>query len=99
MKEIIVYPVFALCFIAFSALAGHAAMQSNNYRITTSVLSSGGTTLDSATFQMTTTMGQSSCIGLSSKRDYINYAGFWQPDKLEIKGRAMPWLPLLLLEE
>lgn len=78
------------------ARAAIAAMSSVNYSLEISVLSNGGTTMDSAAYQMTATIGQSSCIGLSSKWNYTTYVGFWQPDKLEIKRRALPWIPLLL---
>jgi hypothetical protein len=81
------------------ALDASGEMQRSNYRIAASVLSSGGDAIGSASYQMTATIGQSSAIGFSSKRNYITYAGFWQPDKLEIKRRAMPWIPLLLLED
>jgi len=91
--------ILLLAFVLVLALPATAQMQSDNYRITNSVLSGGGTTMDSATYQLTGTLGQSSCIGLSSTRDYIAYAGFWQPDVLEIKRRSLPWIPLLLLED
>jgi len=88
-----------LVLILAFAVAAIAAMSSTNYSLKASVLSSGGTTMDSATYQMTATIGQSSCIGLSSRSNYITYAGFWQPDKLEIKRRTMPWIPLLLMDD
>jgi hypothetical protein len=85
--------------LALSSAAAIAEMSHANYSLKASVLSSGGTTMDSAIYQMTATIGQSSCIGQSSRGNYINYAGFWQPSKLEIKRRAMPWIPLLLLDD
>ena len=91
--------ILPLVLILVFAAASISAMSSTNYSLKSSVLSSGGTTMDSANYQMTTTLGQPSCIGLSSRRSYITYAGFWQPDRLEIKWRAMPWIPLLLLED
>ena len=85
--------------LVFAVAAAISAMSSTNYSLKASVLSSGGTTMDSASYQMTTTIGQSSCIGLSSKRNYITYAGFWQPSEFKIRAKAMPWIPLLLLED
>ena len=76
-----------------------AEMESLNYRITTSVLSCGGTTVESPNYQMTGTIGQSSCIGLSSGTNSINYAGYWQPADLKIQEKFMPWIPLLLLDD
>ena len=99
MRKKIICAICTLALLLAFALTAAADMQSANYSIPASVLSSGGTTMDSASYQMTTTIGQSSCIGLSSRRSYINYAGFWQPSKLEIKRRAMPWIPLLLLDD
>jgi hypothetical protein len=80
MKAKRFYCLLALALLLVFSVPATAQMQSKNYRITTSVLSSGGTTMDSAPYQMTTTIGQSSCIGLSWKRNYINYAGFWHPE-------------------
>ena len=91
--------ILPLVLVLAFAVATSASTSSTNYSLKTSVLSSGGTTMDSAGYQMTTTIGQSSCIGLSSRSNYIIYAGFWQPSKLEIKRRAMPWIPLLLLDD
>ena len=93
------YSILPFVLVVAFAAAAISAMSSTNYSLKSSVLSGGGTTVDSASYQMTTTIGQSSCIGLSSRRSYINYAGFWQPEKLEIKRRAMPWIPLLLLDD
>ena len=74
--KIILLLVFVLAF----ALTAAAEMQSAKYLIPASVLSSGGTTVDSATYQMSVTIGQSSCIGQSLSGSYIIYAGFWQPE-------------------
>ena len=89
--------ILPFVLILVFAAAAIAALSSANYSLTTSVLSSGGTTMDSASYQMTATIGQSSAIGQSSRGSYINYAGFWQPSEFKIRGKAMPWIPLLLL--
>ena len=91
--------ILPFVLILVFAVAGIAAMSNANYSLTTSVLSSGGRTMDSASYQMTATIGQSSCIGLTSGGSYTIYAGFWLPSKFEIKGKAMPWIPLLLLDD
>ena len=93
------YSTLPLVLVLAFAVAAIAAMSSTNYSLKTSVLSSGGTTMDSASYQMTTTIGQSSAIGQYSSSNYINYAGFWQPTRLRIEGKAMPWIPLLLLDD
>ena len=87
--------------LAFAAVT-LAAMSSINYSIESSVLSSGGTIMDSTNYQMTATIGQSSPLGISSSRNYINYPGFWPriiPTQPEMKRKAMPWIPLLLLDD
>ena len=103
MKEKMFYVICAAVLILGFAITGFTEeMSSANFSITTSVMSGGGRTMDSTTNQMTATMGQSSPIGISSSRNYINHPGFWptiKPTKPEIKRRAMPWIPLLLLDD
>ena len=89
----------ALALILVFSLAAFSQIQSDNYRIPASVLSGGGESMTSANYQMDATFGQSSAIGQSSSSSYTNYAGFWQPTILKIRGKAMPWIPLLLLED
>jgi hypothetical protein len=72
--------VLPFVLVLVFAAAAIAEMSSINYSLKASVLSSGGIAMNSTSYQMTTTIGQSSCIGLSSKRNYISYAGFWQPE-------------------
>ena len=92
---VIVFAAFVFCFAPFT----DAEMQSDNYRIPSTVISSGGTSMESANYQMTSTFGQSSAIGQSSNSSYINYAGFWQPSEFKIRGKIMPWIPLLLFSD
>lgn len=89
--------ILPLSLIVVFDVAVFANMESRSYRIPRSIQSGGGTTVDSTNYQMTTTIGQSSATGQYSNSNYINYAGFWQPTKLRIEGKAMPWIPLLLL--
>ena len=88
--------ILILAFCTAFAVGVSAEMQSDNYRIPSTVISSGGTSMESANYQMTSTFGQSSAIGQSSSSSYIAYAGFWQPSEFKIRGKAMPWIPLLL---
>jgi len=67
----------SLAFVFWLAPVAIADMESPNYRIPASVLSSGGTTMDSASYQTNGTLGQSSAIGISSTGSHINHAGFW----------------------
>jgi len=79
-------PFLAFTLIISSAVTALAEMESNGYRIATSIISSGGMTVNSANYQMTTTVGQSSCIGQSLSGSYIIYAGFWQPETQPQEG-------------
>ena len=99
MRKKTFFSMLPLVLVLVFAVAAISAMSGTNYSLKSSVLSSGGTTMDSTTYQMTATIGQSSCIGLSSRSNYITYAGFWQPSEFKIRAKSMPWIPLLLLED
>ena len=99
MRKKIICALCTLALIVGFSWVVFSQIQSDNYRISSSVLSSSGTSTDTANYKMTSTLGQSSATGQSSSSSYINYAGFWQPTKLKVKGKAMPWIPLLLLDE
>jgi len=101
MKKIL-WIVFCLGLLSVA----HAQMESNNYRISTSVVSSGGARMSSANYQKDITVGQPSPvmdpINQPWSQYYELYPGFWYtiafyetPQKL----KAMPWIPLLLLNE
>jgi len=70
-----------LAFISAFALNAAAQMQSENYRITSSVISSGGSPMSSANYQMNSTTGQSSPLAeadqVPQSANYINEPGFW----------------------
>ena len=76
--------IFFLCHSSF------AQMQSNNYRITTSVMSSGGTPASSANYQTNSTLAQPSPLldgGLNPFSDnYDNYPGFWYTLMFEVEN-------------
>ena len=95
MKEKILYIICtAILILGFALTAFTEEMSSANFSITSSVVSGGGASMGSESYQMTTTIGQSSPIGISSSSNYINSPGFWPTVKLEIKRKAMPWIPL-----
>ena len=99
MRKKTFFSMLPFVLILAFAVAAISAMSGANYSLRTSVLSSGGTTMDSANYQMTTTIGQSSAIGQSSKGSHINCAGFWQPSEFKIRAKSMPWIPLLLMDD
>ena len=62
------------------ALAG---MENDNYYIPTSVISGGGGTMDSDTYQTETTLGQPLTLVTQGSENYALYAGFWQVVEVE----------------
>ena len=81
-----------------------AQMSSTNYNIPTSVLSGGGMPMESSNYDVTSTLTQPSPprkdSDPSESPNYVLYPGFWYTiDALEEKKKAMPWVPLLLLDD
>lgn len=54
-----------------------AQMSSSSYRISTTVLSGGGTPVSSASYGLISTLGQSSPLGGCSSAGFIASSGFW----------------------
>jgi hypothetical protein len=71
----------ALVLILAFSLASFSQMQSDNYRITSSVISAGGGPTTSDNFKNDSTMGQSSPLMQGdqnpSSDNYNSYPGFW----------------------
>jgi hypothetical protein len=80
MKKLLLITI-AMAFMLTVAVTGHAQMASTNYRIPTSVISSGGAPMSSSSFQTNATLGQSSPLmdasNPSHSASYDNYPGFW----------------------
>ena len=92
--------LFLSAAIGLGALfsVGEAGQQSSaNYTIEKDVLSCGGGDMGSAHYVVLSTAGQPSAIGNSSCRSYAHIAGFWHWIEVPPKGKAMPWIHLLLL--
>lgn len=70
-----------LCLAVVLTLAAQvtgAQMSSSSYRISTTVLSSGGgAPVSSASYGLVSTFGQSSPLGWSSSAGFIASSGFW----------------------
>lgn len=81
MKKRMFYTIFILLFILCSAFVVFASMGSQSYKIPTSVLSSGGAVMSSASFQMESTLGQPSPLMNSenppTSDNYRLSPGFW----------------------
>jgi len=80
MKKIF-HSVLSLMFILVFSLAANAEMQSENYKIPTSVFSGGGVPIGSANYQTESTLGQPSpLMDPSDPPTSTNYnlePGFW----------------------
>ncbi len=79
-RKTVPYAIMAalLLLVSGPALAG---MSSASYQIPNDVLSGGGSTMSSANYTMSSTLGQSSPLGTASSSSYVNYPGFWQADE------------------
>jgi hypothetical protein len=81
MQRKIIYTILILAIILGLAPVSRAEMQSENYHIKTSVFSSGGTPIASGSFQIDSTLGQSSPLmdpeGPPYSMSYDLYPGFW----------------------
>ena len=92
-------------FLFHHAPVSHAGeMTSSNYQITTSVLSGGGEYMISDNFDADLTLAQPSPFIESDNRlestSYVLYTGFWYTlATAPEKSKAMPWIPLLLLDD
>ena len=81
MKKMVFYSVFAISLLLVFTIGAPAEMQSDNYRISTSVLSGGGTPMGSTNYQTDSTLGQPSPQMEGDQNpfsdNYDNYPGFW----------------------
>lgn len=81
MKKKIFCTMWAVVFILDFVVIDFAQMQSENYRVTTSVLSGGGAPMTSATYQTNATVSQSSPLMDPADPPYSTnydlYPGFW----------------------
>ena len=88
--------VFLAAATGFTAPSS-AGMTSASFQIPTSVISSGGTPMASASFQANATLGQPSPVdGIISSPSFNVDSGFWATIISENRTKAMPWMLLLL---
>jgi len=74
LKVFLLVPVSLVCLIVSVV---NAEMSNANYRITSSVISGGGSVMSSTNYHLMSTIGQSSSIGNSSSTNHHIDAGFW----------------------
>ena len=79
MKSRLVYGLVLSAFQIFSVSAFCQPQQSENFRITKSVLDAGGGTSSSANFQLISAFGQPTPVGVSFSTNFTLYAGFLSP--------------------
>jgi hypothetical protein len=81
MKRKAMGVLLSALLISGSGIFSLAEMQSENHRITTSVMSGGGSAMGSANFQMNSTLGQSSPLMDAANPPYSDsydlYPGYW----------------------
>ena len=78
-KSFLFLIVASLVLIMNVDIAQGTRMTSDNYIIKNDVLSGGGIYMDSDSYMLESTFGQSSAIGFSDSSSYENWAGFWSP--------------------
>ena len=97
MRNIFTVVIATLTVIAGIATPASAGMGSSSFQIPTSVISSGGIPMTSASFQANATLGQPSPVnGIISSPSFIVDSGFWSTIISENRTKAMPWMLLLL---
>ena len=77
MKKIRYMPAVLVLALHLLAINATAQMQSTSYHIPSSVISSGGSPVASASYKINATAGYSSALGYSSTTNYIIASGFW----------------------
>lgn len=70
----------ALILLAFATGLMAQPQQSENFRITKSVLDAGGGASSSANFNLVSAFGQPTPVGVQSSANFVLYAGFLTPD-------------------
>jgi hypothetical protein len=84
--------IIMTAFLVLLGFSNAQAQSSTNYTLKSHVFSGGGEDMSSAHYQLRSTVGQSSAIGISSSSQHVNYGGFWY---------TVPWqrfifLPLIM---
>ena len=86
----------AFVFLVFQGNASPGEQASTNYSMQVDVIGSGGGDMSSTNYQCTSTLGQSSPLGISQSSNYIEYAGFWESLWQPRRAANMTFLMLLL---
>ena len=85
IKRYLFLTILVMIVLMCPGMVHGAGQSSTNYIIPSDVLSGGGEDISSASYELLSTLAQSSPIGTSSSSSYINSAGFWSvSDKLFI---------------
>jgi hypothetical protein len=77
-------PVFLALMIFLCPQEIRAGMTGATYRSKSSVLSGGGSPMQSATYKSDSSMGQAGAIGIAGSAGYVINAGFWLAAFLEL---------------
>jgi hypothetical protein len=84
--------ILMTAFLIFLGSSNAQAQSSPNYTLKSHVFSGGGEDMSSAHYQLRSTVGQPSAIGVSSSTQHINYGGFWYT----VPWQKFVFLPLIL---
>jgi hypothetical protein len=96
--------MFALSMVILFSSNGFCDMSSANYSVPVSVFPGGDVSMSSANYEVKATLGQPSPPRKDSEptesANYVLYPGFWYTlDAVKEEKKAMPWVPLLLLDD
>lgn len=86
MANLKVFLLVPVLFFCLTTSVVNAEMSSASYRITSSVISGGGSVVSSTNYHLMSTIGQSSPIGNSSSTNHRIDAGFWYTVLLDTVG-------------
>jgi len=87
MKKIVMVPgvlIFFALTVFIHPMETQAEMSGTLYRSKSSVLSGGGSPMQSVSFKSNSSMGQAGSIGFASSANYVVSAGFWPEAFLEL---------------
>ena len=94
--NLVAFSIILTAVVVISA-PSWAGMASSSFQIPTSVISSGGIPMVSASFQVNSTLGQSSPINVQIlSTNFRVEPGFWNSIYYSKDLKVLPWLILLL---
>lgn len=84
MKKKMLYTVLIVIFIGIVGPPSFAEMGSQSFVVPTSIFSNGGLSSNSDSYEMLTTLGQSTPVGEQNSPSYSNFTGYWYTTEADI---------------